>query len=76
VIGVGHLEGWGLGRDHLLRPDELVVRESNRRGMGLASYVRRMQDYGKGNGKVEEKKSEGGKVGVENMSVSEDHVMI
>ena len=30
-MGVGHLEGWGLGTQHLLRPDELVTLEASRR---------------------------------------------
>ncbi|OAA67004.1 hypothetical protein SPI_01580 [Niveomyces insectorum RCEF 264] len=29
--GTGHLEGWGLGGEHLLRPDELIPLEAGRR---------------------------------------------
>lgn len=34
-IGTGHLEGWGKGRVHLMRPNELVVRESVRGKLGM-----------------------------------------
>lgn len=45
-IGTGHLEGWGKGRVHLLRPDELVIRESVRRGLGLKDHIMGMFLWG------------------------------
>lgn len=45
-IGVGHLEGWGRGRAHLLRPDELVVREAVRRALGLKEHLMGMMLWG------------------------------
>jgi hypothetical protein len=38
-IGIEHLEGWGEGRVHLMRPDELVIKESVRRVLGLKHYI-------------------------------------
>ncbi|EFX03111.1 hypothetical protein CMQ_3040 [Grosmannia clavigera kw1407] len=38
-MGVGHLEGWGLGTQHLLRPDELIPLEAARRGLDLRSHL-------------------------------------
>lgn len=38
-IGAGHLEGWGKGRVHLYRPDELVVREAVRRKLDLKNHI-------------------------------------
>jgi hypothetical protein len=45
-IGVMHTEGWGMGRVHLIRPDELVMRESVRRQMGLKNYIMNMMIWG------------------------------
>ncbi|TAQ83858.1 hypothetical protein B7494_g7819 [Chlorociboria aeruginascens] len=45
-IGIGHLEGWGTGRAHLLRPDELVSREAVRRDMGLKHHLMNMMIWG------------------------------
>ncbi|KAL2059912.1 hypothetical protein VTL71DRAFT_10067 [Oculimacula yallundae] len=45
-IGVGHLEGWGKGRVHLLRPDELVVREAVRRKLDLKNHIMGMMLWG------------------------------
>lgn len=45
-MGVGHLEGWGRGKDHLLRPDELVARECARRGIEVDECVESMAVYG------------------------------
>jgi hypothetical protein len=45
-IGIGHLEGWGRGRVHLLRPDELVIKESVRRDLGLKHHVMEMMLWG------------------------------
>ncbi|KAB5531236.1 hypothetical protein GE09DRAFT_1251817 [Coniochaeta sp. 2T2.1] len=40
-------EGWDKGtREHLMRPDELVVRECARRGMEMEEYVDSMAVYG------------------------------
>lgn len=36
-LGTGHLEGWGKGKVHLLRPDELVPIEAMRRRLPLGS---------------------------------------
>jgi hypothetical protein len=46
VIGVGHLEGWGKGKSHLLRPDELVVREAVKRRLGLKNHIMGMMLWG------------------------------
>lgn len=45
-IGRGHLEGWGMGRVHLYRPDELVMRESCRRHMQLSKHLIEMMIWG------------------------------
>jgi hypothetical protein len=45
-IGIGHLEGWGKGRVHLMRPDELVMREAVRRQLGLKNYIMSMMLWG------------------------------
>jgi hypothetical protein len=45
-IGRGHLEGWGLGRVHLYRLDELVMRESCRRNMQLSKHLLEMIIWG------------------------------
>lgn len=45
-MGRHHLEGWGSGDEHLLRPDELVVREGARRGIEAHDYVESMAVYG------------------------------
>jgi hypothetical protein len=41
-----HLEGWGRGREHLLRPDELIARECARRSLELDGYFESMAVYG------------------------------
>lgn len=38
-IGKGHLEGWGRGKIHLMRMDELVPREAARRNMALSRHM-------------------------------------
>jgi hypothetical protein len=45
-IGAGHLEGWGQGKLHLMRPDELVVREAVRRGIDLKNHIMLMLLWG------------------------------
>jgi len=45
-MGIGHLEAWGEGYDHLLRPDEVVFIESERRQLDIASFIRKMMLYG------------------------------
>ena len=45
-VGIGHLEGWGKGKCHLMRPDELVMRESVRRGLGLKAHIMEMMTWG------------------------------
>lgn len=45
-VGRGHLEGWGVGKVHLYRPDELVMRESCRRNMNLKSHIYTMIAWG------------------------------
>jgi hypothetical protein len=45
-VGVGHLEGWGKGRVHLLRPDELVIREAVRRQLDLKNHIMIMMLWG------------------------------
>ncbi|KAK2623812.1 hypothetical protein QTJ16_006993 [Diplocarpon rosae] len=45
-VGTGHLEGWGKGHVHLYRPDELVVRESVRRGLDLKNHIMGMMLWG------------------------------
>jgi hypothetical protein len=45
-IGVAHTEGWGAGRVHLMRPDELVMVESVRRQLGLKNHIMEMMIWG------------------------------
>ncbi|PQE23832.1 histidine kinase group protein [Rutstroemia sp. NJR-2017a BBW] len=45
-LGRGHLEGWGKGSKHLLRGDELVMRESVRRELGFKNHIMMMMLYG------------------------------
>jgi hypothetical protein len=45
-IGIEHLEGWGKGRVHLMRPDELVIKESVRRSLGLKHHIMEMMLWG------------------------------
>lgn len=45
-LGVGHLEGWGQGRIHLSRPDELVIEEAARRGINLKDHLTHMAFWG------------------------------
>jgi hypothetical protein len=45
-IGRGHLEGWGVGRAHLYRVDELMLRESVRRGLRLDDHFEGMMLWG------------------------------
>jgi hypothetical protein len=45
-IGRGHLEGWGQGRVHLCRPDELLMREACRRRLELHEHVMPMLLWG------------------------------
>ncbi|KAK1766220.1 hypothetical protein QBC33DRAFT_453620, partial [Phialemonium atrogriseum] len=46
-VGIGHLEGWGRGAKHLLRPDELVIAESTRRQLELPTHLEAMVAYGR-----------------------------
>lgn len=46
-MGRTHLEGWGTGAsEHLLRPDELVVREAARRELAIEPHLEGMMIYG------------------------------
>ena len=45
-IGIGHLEGWGAGRIHLRRPDELVIMESVSRNLDLKNHIMEMMLWG------------------------------
>lgn len=45
-IGKGHLEGWGKGKIHLFRIDELVMRESVRRRLDLDDHLLYMALWG------------------------------
>jgi hypothetical protein len=45
-VGAGHLEGWGKGRVHLMRPDELVIREAVRRQLDLKNHIMMMMLWG------------------------------
>ncbi|KAL2760611.1 hypothetical protein ACRALDRAFT_1078742 [Sodiomyces alcalophilus JCM 7366] len=38
-VGVVHLEGWGRGSGHLMRPDELIVEEANRRNFTVDKHI-------------------------------------
>ncbi len=51
-VGKGHLEGWGLGRKTLLRPDELVMREAIRRKLDLHKRYMDMMIWGYVNSKT------------------------
>jgi hypothetical protein len=67
-VGRGHLEGWGLGRVHLYRPDELVMRESCRRNLKLDKHILNMMCWGY----VDKKTGENIKVTDEEMYMSDD----
>ncbi|KAK6609512.1 hypothetical protein H4I96_03443 [Botrytis cinerea] len=41
-IGTAHLEGWGKGTKHLMRIDELVMREATRRELGFKEHIMMM----------------------------------
>ncbi|KAI9647733.1 hypothetical protein NHQ30_004119 [Ciborinia camelliae] len=45
-IGRGHLEGWGKGEKHLMRIDELVMREATRRELGFKEHIAMMFLWG------------------------------
>ncbi|RDA95748.1 hypothetical protein CP533_5071 [Ophiocordyceps camponoti-saundersi (nom. inval.)] len=45
-VGVGHREGWGRGRSHLLRPDELIPLEAVTRGLALEDHLIHMMIWG------------------------------
>ena len=45
-IGKGHLEGWGKGKIHLFRIDEIVMRESTRRKLNLDDHLMYMMLWG------------------------------
>ncbi|PFH61311.1 hypothetical protein XA68_17666 [Ophiocordyceps unilateralis] len=45
-VGIGHLEGWGKGREHLMRPDELIPHEAVVRGLGLDEHLVQMMCWG------------------------------
>ncbi|KAG5943168.1 hypothetical protein E4U53_007083, partial [Claviceps sorghi] len=45
-VGIGHLEGWGLGDLHLQRPDELVPVEAVARGLFLDDHLVYMMLWG------------------------------
>ena len=45
-VGIGHLEGWGKGIVHLIRPDELVIREAVRRQLDLKNHLLGMMLWG------------------------------
>ncbi|KAG5924044.1 hypothetical protein E4U42_004758 [Claviceps africana] len=45
-VGIGHLEGWGLGDLHLQRPDELVPVEAIARGLALDDHLVYMMLWG------------------------------
>ncbi|KAA8573498.1 hypothetical protein EYC84_005083 [Monilinia fructicola] len=45
-IGRAHLEGWGKGEKHLMRIDELVMREAVRRELGLKEHIAMMLLWG------------------------------
>ena len=44
--GTVHLEGWGMGEMHLMRPDELVPLEAVTRGLELDQHIRYMMVWG------------------------------
>ncbi|OAQ64674.1 histidine kinase group protein [Pochonia chlamydosporia 170] len=45
-VGVGHYEGWGLGDNHLLRPDELIPIEGTARTLHLEDHLMYMMMWG------------------------------
>ncbi|KAH6611219.1 histidine kinase group [Trichoderma cornu-damae] len=45
-IGQQHKEGWGAGRMHLLRPDEVIPIEAVRRGLHLDDHLSHMVIWG------------------------------
>lgn len=45
-VGVGHMEGWGRGRRHLMRPDELIPYEAVVRGLELDEHLMHMMTWG------------------------------
>ncbi|VUC19926.1 unnamed protein product [Clonostachys rosea] len=45
-VGTGHCEGWGNGRGHLQRPDELVPLEAVYRGLDLDEHLPHMVLWG------------------------------
>ncbi|KAM4056238.1 putative histidine kinase group protein [Hirsutella rhossiliensis] len=45
-VGIGHMEGWGRGRRHLMRPDELVPYEAVVRGLELDEHLMHMMTWG------------------------------
>ncbi|RCI08242.1 hypothetical protein L249_6233, partial [Ophiocordyceps polyrhachis-furcata BCC 54312] len=45
-VGVGHREGWGRGRLHLMRPDELIPLEAVTRGLALEDHLMHMMAWG------------------------------
>ncbi|GAB1314376.1 F-box domain-containing protein [Madurella fahalii] len=45
-LGIIHFEGWGMGAEHLLRPDELVPLEAARRQLDLDTCIDEMIIYG------------------------------
>lgn len=45
-VGLEHLEGWGRGTNHLLRPDELVPIEAVSRGIDLKHHIASMMAWG------------------------------
>jgi hypothetical protein len=53
-VGRGHLEGWGNGKVHLYRVDELVMRESVRRNLGFSEHLMNMMIWGYVDSKTKE----------------------
>lgn len=45
-VGIGHFEGWGMGDQHLMRPDELIPFEAVTRGLDLDEHIRYMMVWG------------------------------
>ncbi|KXX81364.1 hypothetical protein MMYC01_201461 [Madurella mycetomatis] len=45
-LGIIHFEGWGLGAEHLARPDELIPLEAARRQLDLDTCIDEMIIYG------------------------------
>ncbi|KAF2232755.1 hypothetical protein EV356DRAFT_504730 [Viridothelium virens] len=46
LVGRMNHEGWGAGQERLLRPDELVMRESMKRDLRLDTQIMDMMSYG------------------------------